>query len=283
MAPTPHDIHHIPLTEIDADALPRDRTTLDDGALHELALSIAANGLRQPIEVFATNGDTDHPYGLISGFRRLAAHRHLDLPTIPAFLRAPADGAAAMASMIEENEIRADISPWERGRIALTAIDAGLFETLDDAIPRLFPTYDRFRQTRLRSVAEVVAHFGEHALTDPRGMSQNQFLRLAAALRMGLGDVMDVALGQSSDRSAATQWRLLGAIMDEAETEARAPALRYKKGRPRRYIRPQQDLVVRREQTRDGWSLHFTGKNARGPLMEDIMDYVEDMFGDRQR
>lgn len=80
----------------------------------------------------------------------------------------------------------------------------------------------------------------------------------------------------------ATQWRLLLAILEEAEAEAKTPTLAYKPGRPRRVIRPRQDLVIRREKTQDGWALRFTGREATGPKMEDIMDYVEDMFGHRQ-
>ena len=278
-----HTLHHIPLDQIDEAALPRDRTTVDPTALSDLSLSIAAHGLRMPIEVFAANGDTGHAYGLISGFRRLTAHRDLGLPTIPAFLRTPADGATAMAAMIEENEIRADITPWERAHILLTAIDAGLFPTLDDALPRLFPTYDRFRQNRLRATAEVVQHFGDHTLTDPHTLSQRQLTRIATNLRAGMGDTMLVALQESSDTSPAVQWSLLSAIMDDAEAEAKGPKLKYKTGRPRYHARVQDDLTVRREKTKDGWNLRFTGSTARGPLMEDIMDHVEDMFGNRQR
>ena len=46
------DIHQIPLAEIDAAALDRDRSHLDAAALTELRLSIATSGLRMPIEVY---------------------------------------------------------------------------------------------------------------------------------------------------------------------------------------------------------------------------------------
>ena len=49
----PDPIHLIPLAEIDAAALDRDRTRLDEAALTELRLSIATSGLRMPIEVYA--------------------------------------------------------------------------------------------------------------------------------------------------------------------------------------------------------------------------------------
>jgi ParB family transcriptional regulator, chromosome partitioning protein len=271
-------IHHIPLDQIDATALPRDRLDLDPIALSDLTLSIAAHGLRMPIEVFPATGPL--PYGLISGYRRFLAHRDLNQPTIPAFIRQPADIPAALAAMIEENEIRAEITPWERASILLTALDHGHFATLDDALPALYPTYDRFRRARLRAVAEVVQHFGP-TLTEPLSLSQQKLTRLAAGLRAGLGPVMDVALAESSDRSPATQWSLLAAILDEMEEEARHPPPPYRKNRPRHYLRTEMSLTIRRERHKDGWLLRFTGRDASGPLMEDVMDYVEAWLGGR--
>jgi hypothetical protein len=46
-------------------------------------------------------------------------------------------------------------------------------------------------------------------------------------------------------------------------------------------VRPRNALVVRRERHKDGWILRFTGRDATGPLMEDIMDFVEDFVGTR--
>ncbi|MEO6300926.1 MAG: ParB N-terminal domain-containing protein, partial [Paracoccaceae bacterium] len=88
-------IPQIPIHAIHADALPRDRATLDPQALDDLVTSIATNGLRQPIEVWPLSTPTPegHTHGLISGFRRLTAHHRLatlrgngDFTTIAAFL-----------------------------------------------------------------------------------------------------------------------------------------------------------------------------------------------------
>ena len=138
----PQDIHQIPIDEIDAEALARDRVALDPEALTELRLSIAASGLRSPIELFAFREvEGRFRYGLISGYRRLTAVRALHELTgqpryarIDAFLRTPDSAAAAFAAMVEENEIRDDISPWERGRIALVACEIGLHETIEAAV-----------------------------------------------------------------------------------------------------------------------------------------------------
>lgn len=276
------DILHLDPALIDAHALPRDRMDLDATALGELAASILAGGLRQPVEVWRkSDPDAQPPYGLISGYRRLMAHRDLGLPTIPAFLRAPADIPQAMAQMIAENEIRAQITPWEKGRILVEAVEQGIFPTLDAALPALFPNLDRNRRHRLRSVAEVVQYLGDHLLTEPARLNQKQLLRISAALRAGLGEVIETALGQSSDRSPEAQWRLILPILEEVEHDTSKGPPRYRPGRPRHFVRPRHGLVVRRERHRDGWILRFTGREATGPLMEDIMDYVENFVGTR--
>ncbi|MCP3971253.1 MAG: ParB N-terminal domain-containing protein [Rhodobacteraceae bacterium] len=122
----------IPLTDIDPNALPRDRTVLDETALLELQSSIVGTGLRQPIEVFANSGDDCPPFGLISGLRRFTVMQRLHQATglaqyagIDAILRSPDDIAAALAQMVEENDIRADLTPWERARVALDTHEKG--------------------------------------------------------------------------------------------------------------------------------------------------------------
>ncbi len=119
-APDPLAFDPLPLDAIDPEALIRDRTHADDAALAELRTSILAHGLRMPIEVFElAEPHGPHRYGLISGYRRLAAFRSLAadgltaFTKIPAFVRAPRSIAEAMTAMAEENAIRADVSPWD--------------------------------------------------------------------------------------------------------------------------------------------------------------------------
>jgi ParB family chromosome partitioning protein len=299
---TPDEVTLIPLDAIEAEALPRDRTSVEPEALSELQSSILASGLRQPIEVFAAApepgdapGDDGPRYGLISGYRRLAAFRALAsgsdprFALIPAFVRRPEGVAEALADMIAENEIRADLSPWEKGRIVVEARDQGLFPTLDDAVAKLYPALDRFKRNRIRAVADVVDAIGYDTLNKPEALSQAQLLRLGTALRAGLGELIEHAISQSSETSPEAQWRLIVPIINEAEEEAReasrppaagAPSRAgYKPGRPRRIARVRRGLIIRRERTPEGWSLRFTGPEATGLLMEDIMDYVEQTFG----
>ena len=182
--------------------------------------------------------------------------------------------------MIAENEIRADLSPWEKARIVVEARDQGLFPTLDEAVARLYPALNRQRRIRIRAVADVVEALPDGLLARPEELTQAQLLRLGTAIRAGMGDVIEAALAQSSETTPAAQWRLLQRIVEEAEEEAReaarpgAPRRAYKPGRPRRLARPRAGLMIRRERTPEGWTLRFTGPDATGPLMEDIMDYV---------
>ncbi len=277
----PDPLLDLPLDQIDAGALPRDRTHLDDTALEELMTSIAATTLRQPIEVWALSAPRPpHHYGLISGHRRLTAfrtlHKRWQLPrfaTIPAFIRTPADIPAVLTAMVEENDIRTDISPWERGLICVATRDQGYFPTIDAAIDALYPSASPMRRSRLRSLALLAEELDGH-LTAPETLSQRQALRLVTALRGGWTDLIRTALGHANAKSPEGQWALLQPILAEAEQSLKDETP-YRPGRPRRIIRPREGLTIRRELAPEGWLLRFTGPEATGMLMESIMDEVE--------
>ena len=268
----------IPIADLDATALPRDRTGLDADALAELQASIASGGLRMPIEVF----ETTTGYALISGLRRLTAITNLCAlrgtdPVIDAFIRTPANLAAALAAMVEENDIRHTPSPWERARIIVALRNSGDFETLDAATKALYPHAPRPKSHRLRNVASVVDVL-DGVLVDPEHLSERQLLRLSAALRADFTDLIVTALGESSANTPEGQWQTLLPILQEAEQSFDDP-IPHRPGHPRRLLRPTRGVVVRREMTRDGWVLRFTGPEATGMLMELVMDEVERVFG----
>ncbi|HSF95590.1 MAG TPA: ParB/RepB/Spo0J family partition protein [Thermohalobaculum sp.] len=287
--PQPDSVRLIPLPEIDPQALPRDRLTLDDRPLGELIDSIAVDGLRMPVEVWElseardTGSGTPHRYGLISGFRRLAAYQRLwrdgqdgRFAAIPAFLRQPRSVGQAMAQMIGENEIRVQISPWERARILSQAVDEGIFDTVDAAVAGLYPLADRHKRGRLRLMVPVVEAL-EGLLATPEQLSQNRMLTLAAGFAAGYGEVIETALEESSAATLEAQWRVLRGVLAELGAEPDPGPTR--PGYPRRVVRPRKGLTIRRELTRDGWCLHFTGREAKGGLMDDILDEVERQFG----
>ncbi len=272
----------LPTAAILADALPRDRSHLDATALTELRTSIARSGLRQPIEVFAT----DDGYALISGLRRLTAVRQLHDMTghdrytsIAAFLRTPADIQSALAAMIEENDIRAELSPWDKGRIALETVAQEFFPTLDAAIQSLYPNASRQKRARLRACAAVVEEL-DGLLTTPEEMPERHLLRLASALRGGFTDLIVHILQECRGQSYASQWStLLPTLIEADKGEDETPATPTSPARPRRLLHLKRGLIIRREETPTGYALRFSGPEAkRKGLMDDVMDEVERWF-----
>lgn len=88
------------------------RTHFDEAKLAELANSIAASGVVQPIVV---RPGKDGRYTLIMGERRLMASKKVNLATIPAVVREVSD-VQAMEMTIIENLQRADLNPMEQAR-----------------------------------------------------------------------------------------------------------------------------------------------------------------------
>lgn len=96
------------------------RQNIDEQRLHELAESIAAHGVMQPITV-RRKADGDG-YELVAGERRWRAAQRLGLATIPARLVDLDDRASAELALVE-NVQRADLDPIERGYALLRLRD----------------------------------------------------------------------------------------------------------------------------------------------------------------
>ncbi len=276
-------LHHLPIAQIDPAALLRDRTTLAPDALADLQRSIAAEGLRLPIEVWRLSqprpAETGipHLYGLISGLRRLTACAALGHTTIPAFLRSPGSVALALAAMVSENENRAQVSPWEKGTLILNAVDEGHFETTDAAIAALYPTATRQTRTRLRAFAEVVSAL-DGTLATPERLSIERMERLATALRLGGEDLLTHTLVETKPSGLTAQWQSVAPLI--TDLIASPPDLTIPKPRPRRLLQLRQGLTIRREVIRGGYLLKFTGPEARdGGIIDDVLDKVEEWFG----
>ena len=92
------------------------RTRMDEGALYELAESIKAQGIMQPILVRRlTDGDHAGKYEIIAGERRFRAARLAGLDSVPVLVRdVPNEAAAAMALI--ENIQREDLNPLEEAQ-----------------------------------------------------------------------------------------------------------------------------------------------------------------------
>ncbi|MBE2262084.1 MAG: ParB/RepB/Spo0J family partition protein [Burkholderiaceae bacterium] len=92
------------------------RTRMDEGALYELAESIKAQGIMQPILVRRlTDGEQMGKYEIIAGERRFRAARLAGLDSVPVLVRDVPDEAAAAMSLIE-NIQREDLNPLEEAQ-----------------------------------------------------------------------------------------------------------------------------------------------------------------------
>ena len=92
------------------------RTRMDEGALYELAESIKAQGIMQPILVRRlAKGANAGQYEIIAGERRFRAARIAGLESVPVLVRAVADEAAAAMALIE-NIQREDLNPLEEAQ-----------------------------------------------------------------------------------------------------------------------------------------------------------------------
>jgi ParB family chromosome partitioning protein len=109
----------LPASLLLADMVPgmyQPRTRMDEGALYELAESIKAQGIMQPILVRKlAEGDNAGKYEIIAGERRFRAAKLAGLDSVPVLVRdVPNEAAAAMALI--ENIQREDLNPLEEAQ-----------------------------------------------------------------------------------------------------------------------------------------------------------------------
>ena len=118
-AATAEDASALPSSLALADLVPgmyQPRTRMDEGALYELAESIKAQGIMQPILVRRlVDGPNQGKYEIIAGERRFRASRLAGLDRVPVLVRdVPNESAAAMALI--ENIQREDLNPLEEAQ-----------------------------------------------------------------------------------------------------------------------------------------------------------------------
>jgi ParB family chromosome partitioning protein len=109
----------LPTTLLLTDVVPgmyQPRTRMDEGALYELAESIKAQGIMQPILVRQlADGPNAGKYEIIAGERRSRAAKLAGLDRVPVLVRdVPNEAAAAMALI--ENIQREDLNPLEEAQ-----------------------------------------------------------------------------------------------------------------------------------------------------------------------
>ncbi|TNE37550.1 ParB/RepB/Spo0J family partition protein [Roseovarius sp.] len=276
----------IPIHEITADALTRDRIHLDEEDMVELCTSIATHGLRLPIEVFEpANPEAAGKYALISGFRRLAAVRRLNAMTggekhltIAAFVRQPDSIADSVIAMVEENEIRTGLSQYERGRAAAMAVYDGVFPSLDEAVQMLFGSASKAKRSKIRSFALVHEELGD-MLSFATHLNERQCLRLAAALRAGLAQDIRRVLEDHVIETPEAEWAALVPLVEQAEGVGPDPS---RGGRPKAASKPKvgariplaNGVSIERVERPDGYAIQFRGASVNSEMIDKVIDHI---------
>ncbi|MFL4468341.1 ParB/RepB/Spo0J family partition protein [Tateyamaria armeniaca] len=176
----------LPLDVVEADHLVRDRVAVDGDDMASLMDSLRDRGQQTPIEVVDLS---DGRYGLISGWRRLMALQELqaEAPDDPRFaqiqalVRAPDSAPDAYRAMVEENELRANLSFYERARIAVKAAEEGVYDSPKHAVQSLFSSVRRAKRSKILSFTDLV-ELDDH-LSFPAAIPEKLGLALVAEMR----------------------------------------------------------------------------------------------------
>ena len=199
----------LPLDQIEVDYLVRDRLVVEETEMRTLMASLRDRGQQTPIEVMQIG---DSRYGLISGWRRckalslIAEEDRNEAPTVLALLRKPEEASDAYLAMVEENEIRVDLSYFERARIVAKAVEEGVYAMERTALQELFRAASRAKRSKIGSFLPVVRALDGH-LRFPHVLSER--------LGLGLAQVLTEDPGFADDLRA----RLEAAEPDSAEAE----------------------------------------------------------------
>lgn len=113
------------------------RTHIDENSLQELAASIRAQGLMQPILARVVEDNEGERYEIIAGERRFRAARLAGLTEVPVLLKEANDQATAAMALIE-NIQREDLNPLEEAQGIQRLIDEFSFthEAAAEAVGR---------------------------------------------------------------------------------------------------------------------------------------------------
>lgn len=183
-------VMRLALDVIAVDHLVRDRVVVDDDEMESLKDSLRDRGQQTPIEVVDLGQGR---YGLISGWRRLMALQALqaDAPDegrfahVQALVRSPQSAPEAYRAMVEENELRANLSFYERARIAVKATEEGVYDSPKQAVQSLFSSVRRAKRSKILSFTELVVL--DDYLSFPGAIPEKLGLAIVAAMRSDPG------------------------------------------------------------------------------------------------
>lgn len=271
----------VPLDAIVTEHLVRDRMVVARSDLDELKQSIRDHGMRLPVEVVALEAGQ---YGLVSGWRRVTVLQELRSETggpetVRALVRPAGEAGATYTAMVEENELRAQLSPYERGRIAVVAADQGAFASPDAAVDGIFSAASKAKRSKIRSFALVHEELGD-LLSFPTDMSERNGLRLAHALRQGFVAELRAALALAPRSDSVREWASLEPLVRKAEAVERQAA---RGGRPKTRLVEEpagareelaNGITMERVAHEDGYSIRLRGRGVDAELVAAMMDEI---------
>jgi ParB/RepB/Spo0J family partition protein len=170
------------LSQIEMGHLVRDRVHVHSDDLNALKSSLKARGQQTPIEVVDRGADAVPRYGLISGWRRMVALSEIGAPEVLAIVRQPKTSSDAYVAMVEENEIRSDISFYERARVVVKALEQGIYTDSKQALQTLFSNVSRAKRSKIKSFMLLVETL-DGALQFPSALSERAGLELAKRIQ----------------------------------------------------------------------------------------------------
>lgn len=261
----------VPLDQVQLDYLVRDRVVVDDAEMQALKDSLRARGQQTPVELVDLG---DNRFGLISGWRRMAALRALrdetedDLfATVQGLLRQPEDAQDAYLAMVEENEIRVGLSYFERARIVAKSVEAGVFENDRAALLELFMSASRAKRSKIGSFLPVVRAL-DGALRFPEAVTE----------RLGLS--LSKALTENEDLAAQLRSTLTRAGADTPDQETalleaaiKAPKAEKPSEKPERKITVATGISLQRQP--DG-SLVLRGNRVDEALQDQLIAWLRE-------
>ena len=246
----------IPLEEIDTNPF-QTRTRVDEEQLAELAASITANGVVQPILV---RPQANGRFQLIAGERRWRASGIAGKKTIPAILRQVSD-EQAMEITIVENLQRADLNPMEQARA---------FERLS----REFHMTQEQMATRTGKDRVSVANF-LRLLKLPEGV---QARVESGELTFGHAKVL-LGLNHHPGLEKAAQ-KAIALSLSVRQTESMVqsmlnPEKNKKEPKPEPPVDPNVKEVEERLQRALGLKVHIEDKSGRGRVIIEYADLTD--------
>ena len=258
----------IPLDQIDRNPF-QTRTIVNEEQLAELAASITANGVVQPILV---RPQANGRFQLIAGERRWLASKRAGKSTIPAILRQVSD-EQAMEITIVENLQRADLNPMEQARA---------FERLS----REFHMTQEQMATRTGKDRASVANF-LRLLKLPQ-----QVQGRVEAGELTFGHARALLALENAEVIERVAQKVASLSLSVRQTETHVQGLLHPERQPKREPKPEAPVdpnvkdAEERLQRALGLKVHIEDKNGRGRVvieyarLEDFDAFLEKVAGD---